>query len=426
MFLVMAAGGVTVAAGAMAAGFGRQTGMTGTTLTMIAADYGAPGGGNGSQAYWNDLSRRFSAKHPDITVDIGVYSWNEVDKRVHDMAAEGHPPDIAQIGAYADYAAAGQLYSANDVLSIPVQADFLTSLAEAGEVTRVQYGMPFAASTRLLFYSRDLFAECGLDPDRPPRTWDELAYTADILKQSGVQIPYGLPLGPEEAPAETLLWLLSGGGSYTDEVGTYALDQKANIRTFDWIRDHLVKKGLTNKHPERTDRSQLFDLFAQGKVGMLNGHPTLMRQAAARHVRYGTAPVPGRHGPLKGSLGVADWMMAFRKDGKHRRQIGRFLDFVYAEQNHYDFVDRYDLLPVTTSASERMHRTHSDKDMRPFLEQLPDAEFYPVAKESWAQLSASVKKHIGTAVTPHGDPAAVLRSLQQEGEEAEAMTGGAH
>lgn len=424
MFLVSAAGAVTAAAGAMAVGIGRKTGMTGTTLTMIAADYGDPDGHNGSQAYWNDLSRRFSEKHPDITVDIGVYNWNEVDRRVHDMAAAGHPPDIAQIGSYADYAAAGQLYSANEVLSIPVQADFLTSLAEAGEVTRVQYGMPFVASTRLLFYSRDLFAECGLDPDRPPRTWAELAYMADLLKQSGARIPYGLPLGPEEAPAETMLWLLSGGGGYTDEVGTYALDQKANIATFDWLRDHLVKRHLTNAHPERTDRSALFDQFAQGKVGMLNGHPTLMRQAATRHVRYGTAPVPGKHGPLKGSLGVADWIMAFKKDGKHREQIGRFLDFVYDVDNHYDFVNRYDLLPVTTSASDRMRRTRSDKNMRPFLDQLSDAEFYPVAKESWSQVSASLKKHIGTAVTPHGDPAAVLHSLQQEGEEADTMANG--
>jgi multiple sugar transport system substrate-binding protein len=423
-FLALAATGAAGAAGVTAVGCGRETGGAATTLTMIAADYGDPDGHNSSQGYWNALSRAFSRKHPGIRVDVGVYSWNEVDKRVADMVKEGHPPDMAQIGAYANFAEAGKLYSANELLSIPVQADFLSALAEAGEMTRVQYGMPFVASTRLLFYNKSLFKKAGLDPDEPPKTWKELAHMASSLKSVGVRVPYGLPLGPEEAPAEALMWMFSGGGAYTDNVGAYTIDEPENTRTFTWLRDNLVGKGLTNPDPGGTNRAELFDAFARGDVGMLNGHPTLMQQADQHDVEYGTAALPGRHGPSKGSLGVADWLMAFKKEGEHREPISQFLDFVYSEKNHYAFVDRYDLLPVTTSASERMRHDRSHKKLWRFLDQLSKAEFYPVGKVSWAQVSADIKKNIGRAVAKHGDPGAVLGALQREAEAEDSEANG--
>ncbi|WP_314174954.1 ABC transporter substrate-binding protein [Streptomyces winkii] len=415
-FLGLAAATGAAAGGALsAAGCGTGVGTQSTALKVVAADYGDPGRGDGSQDYWDTLVRAFRDKHPGIAVDVEIHGWKDVDKRVAAMVAAGRPPDVAQIGAYADFAAQHRLYSAREVLSIPVQADFLPALAEAGEVRRVQYGMPFVASTRLLFYNKTLFAAAGLDPGAPPRTWGQLAHAAERLKAAGVKIPYGLPLGPEEAPAEALMWILSGGGSYTDKVGNYTIDAAANIKTFDWLRNRLVRRKLTNRDPGGTDRRELFDAFARGEVGMLNGHPTLLKEVRRKGVKYGTAVPPGADGPSDGTLGVADWVMAFRENGR-REEVGRFLDFVFSEKNHYAFADRYDLLPVTTSANERM-RTHAGhKPLRRFQDELTSAEFYPVGKVSWAQVSAEIKRNIGKAVGEHADPANVLAAIQRRAE----------
>lgn len=420
-FLGLAAAAGLAGGGTLStAGCGTQhAGSTGAPLKVVAADYGDPGGGNSSQGYWDALVRAFRRRHPDIAVDVAVHSWNDVDKKVADLVKAGRVPDIAQIGAYADFAAQGLLYSANELLSIPVQADFVPALADAGAVTRVQYGMPFVASTRLLFYNKTLFGKAGLDPGTPPRTWKELAGAAAALKAAGVKIPYGLPLGPEEAPAEALMWMLSGDGDYTDNVGTYTIDEAENIRTFNWVRDHLVSRKLTNRHPGTTNRQDLFDAFGRGEVGMLNGHPTLVKQAARHGVRYGTAVLPGARGPSDRTLGVADWVMGFKHNG-NRERIGRFLDFVYSEKNHYEFADRYDLLPVTTSASDRMREDHQHKPLRRFLDQLSSAEFYPVGKVSWARVSAEIKKSVGDVVAADADPAEVLGGIQRKAEAAEA------
>ncbi|WUS00509.1 extracellular solute-binding protein [Streptomyces sp. NBC_01261] len=412
MIAVVSALGMTAVLG----GCGLGGGSGDVTLRLVAADYG-DSASNSSRKYWDGLVKAYEAKHPDVKVEVSVYSWNDVDREVKEMVAAGKAPDMAQIGAYADYADAGRLYSTADLLSIPVEADFLEPLLDAGQVNHIQYGMPFAASTRVLFYNKTLFTEAGLTP---PKDWSELAADAEALKEKGVKYPFALPLGSEEAQAETMQWLLGGGGGYTDDIGTYTLDSTQNISTFTWLRDNLVAKGLTGPvAPAKLNRADAFAAFADGDVGMLNGHPTLMQQAAKKGVKFGTVAMPGRNGKAKTTMGVADWMAAFKRNG-HREQIGDFLDFVYSEKNVLAFSREYDLLPVTNSASEAMQESGQDKALRPFLEELPLSTLYPVGNTSWATVSADIKKRIGQAVTANGSPGGVLGQLQASASLAES------
>jgi multiple sugar transport system substrate-binding protein len=411
MIAAVSALGMTATLG----GCGSSGGSGDVTLRLVAADYG-DSDANSSQKYWDNLVKEYEAGHPGVKVEVSVYSWTDVDRKVSEMVAAGEAPDMAQIGAYADYAAKGRLYTADELLSIPVQANFALQLTDAGEQERAQYGLPFASSTRLLFYNKTLFTQSGLTP---PKTWDQLASDAEVLKAAGVKYPYALPLGPEEAQAETLQWMLSGDGGYTNNVGTYSIDSQENVKTFTWLKDELVGKGLTGPTaPDKLNRADAFAAFTEGEVGMLSGHPTLMKMAAAKGVDFGMVPMPGVDGPSKSTLGVADWMMAFKQNG-HAEQVGDFLDFVYSDKNVLAFSREYDLLPVTTSASEAMAGDADDQDLAPFLDELTTAELYPVNKTSWASVNADVKAQIGKAVGESGSPAGVLGSLQAEADAAD-------
>ncbi|MBB5118031.1 ABC transporter substrate-binding protein [Streptomyces eurocidicus] len=416
-FLGLTATGAATAALAPALTACGSEGSGTTTLKLVAADYGDKPG-NSSKKYWDTLAREFHEQHGKIKIDVEVYSWNDVDKKVAEMVEAGKAPDLAQIGAYADFAAEGKLYSAEQLLTVPTQADLIASIAKAGEVHRVQYGLPFVSSTRLLFCNKTLFAQAGIA--KPPESWDELKAAATKLKAvKGVTMPFGLPLGPEEAPAETMLWMLSGGGGYTDHNGAYVIYSPENVKTFEWLRDDLVGAGLTGSgDPARTNRQDVFDAFCRGEVGMLHGHPTLMQQANAKGVKFITAPLPGIKGKAKSTMGVADWMMAFKQNG-HREQIGQFLDFVYSTKNVLDFTGQYDLLPVTSSALAAMHGDDKHKDLRQFLEQVENATFYPADKTSWAQVSKELKEKIGSVVKKGGDPSSVLSEIKRDADARE-------
>ncbi len=72
--------------------------------------------------------------------------------------------------------------------------------------------------------------------------------------------PFALPLGPEESQAETLMWMLSGGGGYTDEVGSYNIESEDNVKTFNWLKTNLVEKGLVGPvAPGKLNRAKAFE-----------------------------------------------------------------------------------------------------------------------------------------------------------------------
>ncbi|MFD3542123.1 extracellular solute-binding protein [Streptomyces sp. NPDC058662] len=419
-YLSLAASGAALCLSAVTlTGCGAVGGLAGdneVTLRVVAADYG-DNPQNSSQSYWKDLAEGFEKDHPGINVEVSVYSWSEVDAKVAEMVKAGKAPDIAQIGAYADYAAAGKLYRADELLSVKTEADFLAPLADAGKVKRVQYGLPFVASTRLLFYNEKLLADAGVVPKDgrtawQPKSWADLEAAAKKLRGAGVPTPFALPLGREEAQAETMMWLLSGGGGYTDNEESYSIDSPANVRTLEFLRDKLVGQGLTGPvEPAKLDRQAAFDAFTRGEVGMLNGHPTLVKQAADKGVKVGMLPLPTADGTEQSAMGVADWVMAF-KNG-HNRESGKFLDYLYDAKNVTAFTDKYALLPVTTSGYRAMEAATggSAPQLKTFLAALPNARLYPVGKESWAGVSEDIKQDIGTTVRPGGQPAKVLEDI---------------
>ncbi|GAA2427272.1 ABC transporter substrate-binding protein [Streptomyces macrosporus] len=399
-------------------GKGETAGTGNVTLTVVATDYGDLEGNDLTQTYWDDLVAGFEQGNPGVKVKVSVHAPGKAEEKVADLVAKGTPPDLAQLSDRAHHAP-DLLYRADELLSIPVQADFVPELAAAGEVRRVQYALPFAADLQLLYYNRDLFAAAGLDPDKPPRTWEELKRAALALKGAGVNIPCGLPLGPEEAHVEAMTWLVANGGRYTGDEGLYALDSPENIETMEWLRKELVGRGLTTANPATTERQALFDLFTRGQVGMLNGGLSLMRQAERKKLDYGMAPLPGNGGLAETTAGATHWMVAFRREG-NQEAIKAFLGYVYAVKSHYAFADRYHMLPVTLSGTDRMRTDKRHERMWPFLDRLGAAVFQPAHKASWVTVRREIGEHIGQAVLADGDPAGVLGTLQRAAEEEEA------
>ncbi|MFI8423975.1 extracellular solute-binding protein [Streptomyces sp. NPDC085479] len=395
----------------------------GTTLRLVAAEYGTSPA-TSSRAYWDKLTAAFAAAHPGAKVEVTLYPWDDVDREVTRMVEEGHAPDVALMGAYSDFAAQGRLYAARELLSVRAEANFLPPLAEAGTVGTTLYGLPFVASSRLLFYNETLFDKAGA---KPPRTWSGLKSAAGKLKEEGVPYPYALPLGPEEAHAEALIWELSNGGGYADSYGDYSIASEKNAQTFRWIKDNLVAPGLTGPvTPGELNRRDAFAAFLRGEVGMLNGYPSLLHEARAKGIKVGTIAMPVsdtlEEGEAPPAAGVADWMMAFKRDG-NRELVGSFLEFVYEDKNLNEFAGRYHLLPSTVSANLETENAAADPSATQFLDALRGAELYPVNEPSWLQVSNTIKRNIGKAVAPSADPQVVLEDIARDVREMTKQAG---
>ena len=373
-----------------------------TTLKLVVADYGT-GPSNASAKYWDGIVTAFEKVHPDIKVNVTSIAWTNFDQQVQTMIQNKQYPDITEGDYFSNYAKDGLLYSASDVLSDP--GNLLPAFKEQGTYNGTQYGLPFTTSSRTLFYNKKMFTQAGISA--APQTWADVQADAAKITKLG-KVGFGLPLGAEEAQAESLLWMLGDGGGYQTG-GKYTINSAANVTAFTFLKG-LVSAGDTEPNPGTVNRTDLWQEFAQGKVGMINGSPALIPIIQSAGVLqssdWTSVPIAGKTGPLTTTLGVCDNVAAFKPNG-HEAQIKKFLDFAYQDKYQLAFDKEYDLLPATTSAAKALA---SDSVFAPFLTALPNSVQYP-SDTAWANVKTKIQQTIGTAVT--GSPSTELGQLQQ-------------
>ena len=108
---------------------------------------------------------------------------------------------------------------------------------------------------------------------------------------------------------------------------------------------------------------------------------------------------------------MCDFTAAFKAGGtSHQAAIKKFLDFAYQDKYQIQFDKEYDLLPATTSATNKLS---SDPTFASFLKALPKATQYPNST-AWADVKTQIQHTIGTAIS--GDPKSVLSAIQQTAE----------
>jgi multiple sugar transport system substrate-binding protein len=386
-------------------GSGSGSASGATTLKLVAADYGT-GPSNTSQKYWQGIATAFHKANPKITVHVQTINWNDFDTQVQTMVQNHQYPDITEGDYFANYAQEGLLYKTSDVFSNP--SNLLPAFTKLGSYKGVQYGMPFTTSSRTLFYNTKLFSQAHISS--PPKTWNDIKTDAAKIKALG-KIGFGLPLGPEEAQAETLLWMLGNGGGYQTSSGQWTINSPQNVATFQFLKQ-LVNAGDTEPNPGTKNRTDLWEQFAQGQIGMINGSPALIpiiqQGKVLNSSDWSQVPIAGKNAPLQTTLGVCDFTAAFKAGGTSKQAaVKKFLDFAYQDKYQLQFDKEYDLLPATNSATKAMS---SNKTFAPFLRFLPHSVQYP-SSTAWANVKAQIQHTIGTAIT--GNPQQVLTTIQQ-------------
>jgi len=84
------------------------------------------------------------------------------------------------------------------------------------KVTDKLYSMPFNASSAILYYNKDAFKEAGLDPGKPPKTFDEVTdYAKKLTRGTGNEKRYGFGVSIYGWLFEQ--WMAVSGGLYADQ-----------------------------------------------------------------------------------------------------------------------------------------------------------------------------------------------------------------
>lgn len=141
----------------------------------------------------------FHAAHPEIKIEpqfTGTYA-ETLSKAIAAVRA-GEAPHIVQIyevgtQTMLDSGAIVPLFE----LEKPGEIDWgnvVGPILDYYTVGGKLYSMPFNSSTSMLYYNKDIFEKAGLDPNRPPRTFDEVLEMGKKIVESGAA-PHGISFG---------------------------------------------------------------------------------------------------------------------------------------------------------------------------------------------------------------------------------------
>jgi multiple sugar transport system substrate-binding protein len=397
-----AGGGSSAAGESSAPGGGAQ--LPATTISILAPSYA-----DSSQADWQKIIDAFKKIQPNVTVKLQIEPWTDFTSKVQARIQAQDMPDILNDNNFGE-AADGLLYPINEVLSDDTLKSIEPALMKNGVGTDgTQWAAPDIATSRLLVYNTELFSKAGISA--APKTWDEMYSDADkIAKLGGGVSGYGMPLGPEEAQAESTVWLWGAGGTWVDGDKLNA-DTPAATEAFTEMKKFIDGK-VTQPNVGASNRQDVADLFNQGKIGMYVAHSGLTGETRTKfkNIKFDVAPIPSKSGEGI-SYGVTDYILAFNnKDEARKAATKAFLDFFYQPAQYTAWYKGTGLLPATTAAIEAA--TKDDADNAPFYEALKTVKFTPSGNPQWAALQTALQSTAGKVATEA--PADVLKEIQAQ------------
>ena len=154
----------------------------------------------GALGEWvNDMAKDFNASQKDYKI-VPTFKGSYDESMTAAIAAfrAGNAPHVLQVfevGTATMMASKGAIVPVGKVMTdagfkfdpavyVPAVAGYYT--APNGQML----SFPFNSSTPVFHYNKDAFKAAGLDPEKPPTTWPEVALAAAKLKTSGHKCPF--------------------------------------------------------------------------------------------------------------------------------------------------------------------------------------------------------------------------------------------
>lgn len=390
-------------------------------VTISFYNYNLASAGIGRDATL-ELIAAFEKANPMIKVEGIAAPSNEVLSRVQADMVAGVEVDVAQL-VFRDL-----IYAADELGAQPLEdivgeelaghaAGFVPAGLALGEVEGKTFGLAYVFSTPVMFINRTLFEQAGLDPDQPPRTWDEVKDAGRaIIEKTGKNGFFPGAYGPADGTFVYQSIVMSNGGKVRDgNTLTFADENQADAVAM--LRD-LMDAGVH----ARIDVGAHLDTFQSGNLGMFlftSAVLSSLEQAALGNFELGLAPMPafGEKPTAPTNSGSAIFM--FSQDPVKQRAAWELMRFLTSDEAYTIITSKIGYLPLRPGIvdDERYLKDwiEANPKYRANLEQLerltPNVAF---GGPNYRQVENMMKEAMTEAVFGNGDPHEVLRTAQEQ------------
>ncbi|NLO61472.1 MAG: extracellular solute-binding protein [Spirochaetales bacterium] len=324
--------------GMLIAGGAQEKAVASGPVTLKVANYALLE--SGYEQFWKDVKTNFEAANPNITVEWITAPYGEIVNQVINMAGGGDKVDVifGEIGWVPGFVDAGLAAPVGNFLSEEALADYYPDVMKSFQVDGVPYGLPLYISPYVLYYNKDLFKQAGLDPDKPPKTFDEMLTYAEKLSKltdaNGNKVyAFGQTTASVPVSGSSLTGMIFNfGGELLDAEGNLSVDNQGFKDTFKLLQ-LLDEKGY---NPQNAKLKDLRNLFALGQLAMyydqswgFNGIQSI--NPKAKEFTASAEPLSGGTGKGESILQAHCFILVDNGDAK-RDAGAKFVEFVITEE----------------------------------------------------------------------------------------------
>ncbi|TCL72853.1 sugar ABC transporter substrate-binding protein [Rhizobium sp. BK251] len=306
---------------------------------------------------FNKVVEAYNGSHENQVVVTEV-PFSELVQKYATAIAGGQAPDALSMDLIYNpaFAAAGQLEDLTDwAKQLPYFNSLSPSHVRLGTYQDRIYGLPLSVETSVFAWNKDLYKKAGLDPEKAPTTWEEIAANAEKIRALGDDT-YGFYFsggGCGGCMIFTFTPLVWGAGTdiLSADGKTATLDTPEMRKAVNYYRD-MVKKDVVPAG-SASDNGTSFLSFTNGKIGQQSLGAFAIGTLVTQHpeINFGVTLIPGVNGQPSSFAGGDNFVIT--KGTKKIDAVKDFLQFIYSMDGQ-KIMAKYGSLPTRGDIAEEV------------------------------------------------------------------------
>lgn len=366
--------------------------------------------------YIHSLMEQYEAENPDVKLTWVDLPQAASRQKLMAGIAAGDPPDLVNTSTEFALTLAqnGAISEVGGALTDEEKERYFPNLWQAAELDGAVYALPWYVTTRVVMYNKALLREAGLDPEKPPRTTEELDRYATTVaeKTDAVGLMPSIRIWND--------WSMEGVPFVDREELRPLFTAPESVAVLDRYRK-LYQAGVMPPETLTEGYSGALDRFKAGSLAFLEAGPQFLLRIKADapeiYKQTGLCPQPST---ATDTLPASTMNFVVPRGSKHRAEAIKLGLFLTSPEAQLEFCKQVPILPSTRASADDPYFEKGGEDplqaeaVRISLKQLPRARDFSLSLPRQKDLLRSLKQAVESSL--RGD-LPTEKALEQAAEE---------
>ncbi|AMS43051.1 MULTISPECIES: extracellular solute-binding protein [Aminobacter] len=368
-----------------------------------------------SEADVRAMTEAFSKANPDIKVNLEFVPYEGLhDKTVLAQGSGGYDVVLFDVIWPAEYASNNVLVDVSARITEEMKKGVLPGAWTTVTYDGKSYGMPWILDTKYLFYNKEILEKAGIKS--PPKTWDELAEQAKIIKDKGLlATPISWSWSQAEAAICDYTTLVSAYGGDFIKDGKPAFQSGGGLDALNYMVTSY-SSGLTNPNSKEFLEEDVRKVFQNGEAAFALNWTYMYNMAndpkdSKVAGKVGVVPAPGVAGKSEVSAVNGSMGLGITTASKHPEEAWKFITFMTSQQTQNQYAKLS--LPIWASSYDDPEVTKGQEELIAAAK-LGLAAMYPrPTTPKYQELSTALQQAIQESLLGQAKPEDALKSAAE-------------